>query len=65
MFLSWGPSDEAFIKPIITECTTILGIQSAYITCCYVGQAPGKFSGCEEHPVFKKYALYSNMLLKV
>ena len=32
----------------------VLGIQSAYIYCCYVGHALGKLSGCQEQPLFKK-----------
>ena len=33
-----------------------LGIQFAYITCCYVRQASGKLSGCQEQPLFERYA---------
>ena len=56
MFLSGGPSDQVFHQPVINEWTTILGIQFACITCCYVGQASDKLSGCQEQPLFENHA---------
>ena len=36
--------------------STLLGIQVACITCCYVGQTSGKRSGCQEQPLLKRHA---------
>ena len=44
------------INLAVIEWITILGIQFAYITCCYVGLASGKLLGCQEQPFFKQYA---------
>ena len=42
----------------------MLGIQFPYITCYYVRQASGKLSGCQEQPLFERYAYNFNTLPK-
>ena len=38
-------------------------LHTLYIICCYIVQALGKLSGCQEQPLFEKYAYNLNMLI--
>ena len=56
MFLPLRPSNQLFPQPVTCKYITILGIQFAYISSCYVGHTSSKLSYCEEQSLFKRYA---------